>query len=202
MKTFAVAVSALAVSVLVSACMVMDGERVAVDQKTKKADEASVAVAPTEGGSATSDDAGAGPSTTTKSGNDASPTSATSVQCDGKTCAGATPFCCASSSTGTCVDATTTSCAGGRFLLRCDEQADCGAGEVCCMIADSDGSHFESKCTAKSACAGDPVQRGRVCKTPADCDGIACDDAIIDVDDKMMNITAGLCHDPNRPSVP
>lgn len=176
------------------ACMIMDGERMPVEQKGSHAKAAAettdAAVTVTTNGGDAQD-----PPKTTPDEAGAAPIVNVSVDCGGKTCQGATPFCCASSDTGTCVDAATTSCTGSRLLLRCDDPSDCAAGEVCCLFDERSAT----VCTKASDCVGDPTKVGKVCTDDSQCGGVACSDIIYDsVTDKQLNAKAGVCFAEGR----
>ena len=115
------------------------------------------------------------------------------VECNEKKCTGATPYCCASSNTGSCVDATTTQCTQSRILLRCDDPKDCKTGEVCCSR--KIGQDIASSCMAPSGCTGPTSDDyGILCLTDADCEpGTTCSDYIYDDANKRLDIRAGIC---------
>jgi hypothetical protein len=88
------------------------------------------------------------------------------VKCGAATCSGAKPACCFSGGAATCIGAGE-SCLGAR--LACDQRADCGAGEVCCL----DTSGAEARCRARAVCASGPTIE--LCAADPECPfGSAC----------------------------
>jgi len=60
----------------------------------------------------------------------------------------------------------------GTIARECDEGADCGAGQVCCLLFHYVGSSTIVEATCDSACSyGPPTQ---LCKTDAECASGAC----------------------------
>lgn len=193
-------IALIVVGASVQACMAMDGEHERL-QKKPAGDRTS---------SSTQDRAHDGTQIATPDSDvqilqsgDASvpPVSTSSTECVNKTCAGATPFCCATFDQGTCVDAKTTSCTQDRFLMRCDDPTDCAAGEVCCGWWDETKPTkvWESACTAASACkpgesADFSIGVGIMCMSDQECPaGSTCTFGMNDWEGKRLGIKAGIC---------
>jgi hypothetical protein len=189
----------IVVAVTIQACTVMDGEHERIQKKTAAAPgtETTVADLAGDGAQPTALDGGA---PQLHSG-DAGPVTSSTVECGGKSCSGATPFACAAKDSCTCVDTTTASCTGSRFLMRCDSAADCGTGQVCCSWWDGNPSPpvWESACVAASACktggtADKTIGVDIMCFTNEDCPvGSTCIDWVEDWNGQRIDIKAGLC---------
>lgn len=93
---------------------------------------------------------------------DASTEEASDVRCGAVACGGATPACCVEDRTMTCV-AAAAGCRGLR--IRCDETADCSAGQVCCLGGAL--ARGEAVCIERVDCWG--ANATVMCKTSADC---------------------------------
>lgn len=193
MKAPSTAIAFVVVGLGVQACTIMDGEHTLMNKQqadtkeTRAADTSHSGAQPTPDAGVPEPDAAVKP---------APAVSTNVVQCDNKQCTGSTPYCCASKDLGTCVDANTTYCPGSRFLMRCDEEADCANGEVCCAY--SDNERWESYCTTAAKCtmkATTAAQEWRVmCRDDSDCkDGTKCWDWVQDYGSVRVNITMGIC---------
>ena len=85
------------------------------------------------------------------------------VRCGDVGCGGEEAECCVRSGAMTCIGAQA-SCSYG-VRMRCDEAADCGAGQVCCL--DGVYRRNEAVCTARSDCWGSGAMV--LCSTSGDC---------------------------------
>ena len=86
-----------------------------------------------------------------------------SIECDGRTCNGSTPFCCQrSSGRSTCLDAEET-CEGA--LLGCAGPDDCRNGDVCCAMPASNAA----TCLPAVGCAA--VAGQLLCEHDDECPG-------------------------------
>ena len=199
MKTALVLVT---VAFVVQACTIMDGEESLISKQqagTGAPSPQTTAVkpdVPSHSGQQETPDAGhtlptPGPTT---------PSATDQIECGGKTCSGATPYCCAGVGSADCVDANTTVCTQDRFLMRCDSPSDCGQGEVCCAWWDNNSTTlvWESACMVGSACvpwwSDDGAQAAvHMCKTDADCNGKTCSDPIQNYDGTNLPVTSKFC---------
>lgn len=100
------------------------------------------------------------------------------VTCAGAPCAVPADMCCDASlvpmsSTQKCVPQTMSAC--GVLRRTCDEAADCGGGQVCCIPPNANIQiALNAQCEAKGSCK-DPTYFPQLCKTSAECDnGMAC----------------------------
>ena len=136
---------------------------------------------------ASSDDAGLG--TVTDAGGTTTTTSAVSIGCATTTCTGTTSVCCDSATSAHC--STRGACAGF-FEMQCDDNADCAAGQVCCVTASANISACQSSC-ASSPSAG----RGLICTTNAQCPtNQACAYGAVDAQNQFISDTWGFCGPP------
>jgi len=182
-------VMAVLVGILgIAACTIVDDERGLLDRKPLRA-RLGVDAGPEEEG----EERDAAPAQGGEPAPPKVPVLTSTVECNGKKCTGATPYCCASADTGSCVDTTTTQCTQSRVLLRCDDPKDCKAGEVCCSR--KIGENIASSCMQASACTGPTSDDyGVLCLSDADCEpGTTCSDYIYDDANKRLDIRAGIC---------
>jgi hypothetical protein len=197
-KATAAVVVAIVVGLALQACTIMDGEHTRMKKQAGSGDTLAETTRsgqdPTPTGTQPTPDAAAPVEIAPDAG--AVATTNAVVECDNKKCTGATPYCCASKDTGTCVEATTTACAGSRFLMRCDDPTDCAAGEVCCSYSDND--RWDSFCTTSAKCtvaATTAAQEWRImCRDDSQCQGgTKCWDWVQDYEYTRVNIPSALC---------
>ncbi len=121
------------------------------------------------------------------------PDTKVSIGCGQQTCAGATPYCCASVGSYTCV-AAGAECTGNRYRLTCDGAEDCGIGEACCALFG--GPNEGSRCMPATNCKGPSPSHARMCTSTAQCfPGQACVGFIVDDNGVRLDLSAGLCID-------
>ena len=89
------------------------------------------------------------------------PSDPANVDCAASKCAVPTRACCVSSTQASCIDSNGGSCQG--LIARCDEAANCSAGDVCCV---TDISAYGLETTCHQSCSGSEPHS---CRKNAEC---------------------------------